>query len=51
VVVVLVIAIVTDAEVNELIKKGIHSCLRKPVRIEILLEKMDELDMAIQPRV
>jgi CheY-like chemotaxis protein len=42
---------ITDAEVNELIKKGIHSCLRKPVRIEILFEKMDELNMAIQPRV
>jgi CheY-like chemotaxis protein len=42
---------ITDAEVKELVKKGVHSCLRKPVKIEILLEKMDELNVAIQARV
>jgi two-component system, OmpR family, response regulator len=34
---------ITDDEVNGLIKKGVHSCIRKPVRIETLLEKIDEL--------
>jgi CheY-like chemotaxis protein len=34
---------ITDAEVNELVKKGVHSCLRKPVRIETLFEKIKEL--------
>lgn len=34
---------ITDAEVNELVKKGVHSCLRKPVRIETLFEKIEEL--------
>jgi CheY-like chemotaxis protein len=34
---------ITDDEVNDLIKKGVHSCIRKPVRIETLLEKIDEL--------
>lgn len=34
---------ITDDEVNDLIKKGVHSCIRKPVRIETLLEKTDEL--------
>jgi two-component system OmpR family response regulator len=34
---------ITDDEVNNLIKKGVHSCIRKPVRIETLLEKTDEL--------
>jgi two-component system OmpR family response regulator len=34
---------ITDSEVNDLIKKGVHSCIRKPVRIETLLEKIDEL--------
>ena len=42
---------ITDAEVKKLVKKGVHSCLRKPVKIEILLEKMDELNVAIQARV
>jgi CheY-like chemotaxis protein len=34
---------ITDIEVNELIKKGVHSCLRKPVRIEALFEKVQEV--------
>ena len=34
---------ITDDEVNDLIKKGVHSCIRKPVGIETLLEKTDEL--------
>jgi CheY-like chemotaxis protein len=34
---------ITDSEVNELIKKGVHSCLRKPVRIETLFEKVQEI--------
>jgi CheY-like chemotaxis protein len=34
---------IRDTEVNELIKKGIHSCLRKPVRLESLFQKIDEI--------
>lgn len=34
---------ITDAEVNDLIGKGVHSCIRKPVRIETLFGKIDEL--------
>lgn len=34
---------ITDAEVSELVKKGVHSCLRKPVKIETLFEKIEEL--------
>lgn len=34
---------ITDAEVAELVKKGVHSCLRKPVRIENLFEKVEEV--------
>ena len=37
---------ITDAEVAELVKKGIHSCLRKPVRIEALFEKVEEAGRA-----
>lgn len=37
---------ITDAEVAELIKKGIHSCLRKPVRIETLFGKIEEVGRA-----
>lgn len=34
---------ITDAEVAELVKRGVHSCLRKPVRIETLFEKIEEV--------
>lgn len=34
---------ITDAEVAELVKKGVHSALRKPVRIETLFEKIEEV--------
>lgn len=37
---------ITDAEVAELVKKGVHSCLRKPVRIEALFEKVEEAGRA-----
>ena len=50
-IVILTASSITDAEVKKLVKKGVHSCLRKPVKIEILLEKMDELNVAIQARV
>ena len=29
---------VTDEEIQKLIKKGAHSCLKKPVRLEVLLK-------------
>jgi two-component system OmpR family response regulator len=34
---------ITDTEVAELVEKGVHSCLRKPVRIETLFEKVEEI--------
>jgi CheY-like chemotaxis protein len=34
---------ITDAEIAELVKKGVHSSLRKPVRIETLFEKIEEV--------
>lgn len=34
---------ITDEEVNKLINLGIHSCLRKPIRIETLLSKINEI--------
>jgi|ERR671914_1645463 CheY-like chemotaxis protein len=33
---------VLDSEIEELIKKGIHSCIRKPVDIDLLLEKLEQ---------
>jgi two-component system, OmpR family, response regulator len=33
---------VLDSEIAELIKKGIHSCIRKPVDIDLLLEKLEQ---------
>jgi CheY-like chemotaxis protein len=37
---------ITDSEVAELVKLGIHSCLRKPVQIDTLFEKMTEIEKA-----
>ena len=34
---------ITDAEVAELVKRGVHSCLRKPVRIDALFAKIEEV--------
>ena len=34
---------ITDAEIAELVEKGVHSSLRKPVRIETLFEKIEEV--------
>jgi CheY-like chemotaxis protein len=34
---------ITDTEVAELVRKGVHSCLRKPVRMEALFEKIEEV--------
>ncbi len=34
---------ITDDEVNRLVDKGVHSCLRKPVRIDVLLAKINEI--------
>jgi two-component system, OmpR family, response regulator len=38
---------ITDDEVAELIKRGVHSCIRKPMQIERLFEKIDELNKEI----
>jgi len=29
---------ITDDEIQKLIKKGAHSCLKKPVKLEVLLK-------------
>ncbi len=34
----------TDTEIEQLLKKGIHSCIRKPVDIPDLLEKLVEIE-------
>jgi len=34
---------VSDREIDELIKKGVNSCIRKPVDIDILLDKISQL--------
>lgn len=34
---------ITDAEIAELVKKGVHSSLRKPVRMETLFDKIGEV--------
>lgn len=34
---------ITDAEIAELVKKGVHSSLRKPVRMETLFDKIEEV--------
>jgi DNA-binding response OmpR family regulator len=34
---------ITDDEVNKLVERGIHSCLRKPVRMDTLFAKIDEI--------
>lgn len=33
---------VTDEEIQKLIKKGAHSCLKKPVKLEILLKTIGD---------
>lgn len=38
---------ITDDEVAELVKRGVHSCIRKPMQIEKLFEKIDELNREI----
>jgi len=34
---------ITDDEVGKLIQRGVHSCIRKPMQIEKLFEKIDEI--------
>ena len=35
---------ITDAEVANLVRMGVHSCLRKPVQIDTLFAKMNEIE-------
>jgi CheY-like chemotaxis protein len=35
---------ITDHEVDELVRRGIHSCLRKPVQIENLFGKLQQIE-------
>ena len=35
---------ITDAEVEALVERGVHSCLRKPVQIENLFGKLQEIE-------
>jgi len=34
----------TDTEIEQLLKKGVHSCIRKPVDIPELLERLVEIE-------
>ena len=34
---------ITDAQVDDLIQKGVHSIIRKPVRLDALFAKIDEI--------
>ncbi len=34
----------TDTEIDQLIQKGAHSCIRKPIDIPDLLEKLTEIE-------
>ncbi|GIU72642.1 MAG: hypothetical protein KatS3mg003_2121 [Candidatus Nitrosocaldaceae archaeon] len=34
---------ITDDEVNKLVERGVHSCIRKPVRMETLFAKINEI--------
>ena len=36
---------VLDSDIEELIKKGVHSCIRKPVDLDFLLEKLEQLQV------
>ena len=36
---------VLDSEIEDLIKKGIHSCIRKPVDVDFLLEKLEQVQV------
>ena len=36
---------VLDSEIEELIKKGINSCIRKPVDVDFLIEKLEQLQI------
>ncbi|MDF2422450.1 MAG: response regulator [Nitrosopumilus sp.] len=33
----------TDSEIDELLKQGAHSCIRKPIDPDLLLEKLEKL--------
>ena len=35
---------VKDEDIEQVIKKGVHCCLRKPVKLEILLETLTDKD-------
>jgi CheY-like chemotaxis protein len=35
---------ISDDEVADLVKRGVHSCIRKPMQIAKLFEKIDELN-------
>jgi two-component system OmpR family response regulator len=36
---------VLDSEIEELIKRGVHSCIKKPVDLDFLLEKLEQLQV------
>lgn len=40
---------ITEAEVDELVARGVHSCLRKPVQIENLFGKLQEIESQALP--
>jgi DNA-binding response OmpR family regulator len=34
---------ISDNDVEQLVKRGVHSCLRKPIRVDTLLAKIEEI--------
>jgi len=34
---------ITDSEIEELLNKGAYACIRKPIDIDVLLEKIDTI--------
>ncbi len=34
---------ISDNDVAQLVKRGVHSCLRKPIRVDTLLAKIEEI--------
>jgi DNA-binding NarL/FixJ family response regulator len=41
-IIILTASSIQDKEINELIKEGVHSYLRKPLDIDVLVEKIQQ---------
>ena len=43
-IVILTASSVTDEEIDKILKDGVHTCIRKPLDIDILVEKLEQID-------